>query len=127
LTSSSSKRFTKDNRLPDAAAFGRVFDKATRSRDNLFTVLCRDNDSETAKLGLAISKKHCRRATARNRIKRIVRESFRQQQTALSGLDVVVMNNPAAATATNADMFTSLEQHWTRCCKAKTRGPQAHG
>jgi ribonuclease P protein component len=127
LTSSSSKRFTKKNRLLDAAAFSRVFDRATRSRDNLFTVLCRENDSETARLGLAISKKHCRRATARNRIKRVIRESFRQQQHLLSGLDVVVMNSPAAALASNVEMFESLDRHWTRCRRAKTQGPKANG
>ena len=76
----------------DAAAFGRVFKKANRSRDKLFTVLCRDNDAEIARLGLAISKKNCRAATARNRIKRIIRESFREHQAILSGLDVVRMN-----------------------------------
>ena len=53
MTSSSSNRFRKDNRLLDAAAFGRVFDRAKRSRDNLFTVLCRQNDTVTASLGLA--------------------------------------------------------------------------
>jgi ribonuclease P protein component len=127
LTSSSSNRFTKNNRLLDAAAFGRVFDRATRSRDNLFIVLCRENDSDTARLGLAISKKHCRRATARNRIKRVIRESFRQQQHLLTGLDVVVMNNRAAALASNAKMFESLDRHWTRCSRAKKQGPKANG
>ena len=62
------------------AAAGRVFKQALRSRDPLFTVLCRCNNSDLARLGLAISKKHCRRAVGRNRIKRIVRESFRQHQ-----------------------------------------------
>jgi len=127
LTSSSSNRFRKDNRLLDAAAFGRVFDRAKRSRDNLFTVLCRQNDTATARLGLAISKKHCRRATGRNRIKRVIRESFRQQQDLLSGLDVVVMNNPAAATASNVELFVSLDQHWKRCCRAKAEGPKDNG
>jgi ribonuclease P protein component len=119
LTSSSSNRFTQHNRLLDAAAFGRVFKKATRSRDKLFTVLARRNDQDVARLGLAISKKHCRRATARNRIKRIIRESFRQQQPLLSGLDVVVINQPAAADASNDDLRGSLDKHWQRCSKAR--------
>jgi ribonuclease P protein component len=127
LTISSSNRFRKDNRLLDAAAFGRVFDRARRSRDNLFTVLCRQNETATARLGLAISKKHCRRATARNRIKRAIRESFRQQQDLLSGLDVVVMNNPAAATASNVEMFVSLDRHWMRCSRTKAEGPKDNG
>jgi len=123
LTGSRSNRFGKNNRLLDAAAFGRVFQKASRSRDNLFTVLCRRNDEGAARLGLAISKKHCRQATKRNRMKRIIRESFRQQQASLTGLDIVVINQPAAASASNRQVFRSLESHWRRCRTAK-RIPQ---
>ena len=103
----------------DAAAFGRVFKKANRSRDKLFTVLCRDNDVEIARLGLAISKKNCRAATARNRIKRIVRESFREHQVLLSGLDVVVINQPAARNSNNRQIFDSLHGHWQRCAETR--------
>jgi ribonuclease P protein component len=72
-----------------------------------------------ARLGLAISKKHCRKATARNRIKRIIRESFRQQQALLAGLDVVVINQPGATRATSREISDSLDKHWQRCSKAK--------
>ena len=127
LTERSGNRFTKDQRLLDGAAFGRVFDRATRSRDRLFTVLCRPNDSDVARLGLAISRKHCRRAVGRNRIKRVVRESFRAAQSALAGIDVVVINQPAAATADNETLFASLEKHWQACRKAKQAGPGTDG
>lgn len=91
------------------------------SRDKWFTVLCADNDSNMARLGLAISKKHCRQATARNRLKRIVRESFRQHQGELAGLDVVVMNQVAATRAPNRRLFDSLEAHWQRCARLRGR------
>jgi len=118
LTSSRSLRFQKTNRLLDAAAFGRVFKKATRSRDKFFTVLCRDNGDDLARLGLAISKKHCRKATGRNRIKRVIRESFRQHQMELTGLDIVVINQPAATMARNREINESLGRHWQKCLKA---------
>jgi len=127
LTSSPANRFTKSNRLLEAAAFGRVFEKATRSRDKLFTVLCRRNQTSNGRLGLAISKKHCRLATARNRIKRIIRESFRQQQSLLSGLDVVVINQPGATRASRQEIADSLDKHWQRCSKARTEGPRTDG
>jgi len=92
-----------------------VFKKASRSRDKFFTVLCRDNKQETAKLGLAISKKHCRKATGRNRIKRLVRESFRHNKALLAGLDIVVLNQAAAAMATNDELTRSLNKHWQQC------------
>ena len=110
--------FGRQSRLLDAGAYSRVFDKATRSRDNWFTVLCRRNDLEIARLGLAISKKNCRKAAARNRIKRVVRESFRQHLKDLAGLDIVVMNKRSTHDAPNADLFDSLSGHWKRCAKA---------
>jgi ribonuclease P protein component len=115
LIGSSPYRFHKDNRLLDAAAYGRVFKKAARSKDKWFTVLCRDNGSRAARLGLAISKKHCRAATTRNRIKRIVREAFRHNQATLAGLDVIVINQPAARAGNNRQLFDSLHGHWQRC------------
>jgi ribonuclease P protein component len=127
LTTSTSNRFSKKNRLLNAADFGPVFKGATRSRDTLFTVLCRPNTLDSARLGLAISKKHCRRASARNRIKRIARESFRLHMPLLSGLDIVVINQPGATTASNAALFASLEGHWRRCSKAKRRGSITNG
>ncbi len=108
-------RFSKDSRLLDAASFGRVFEKATRSRDKWFTVLCRKNNIATARLGMAISKKQCRKATARNRLKRIIRESFRHHQDALEGFDIVVMNKAAATDECDSALADSLEKHWQQC------------
>ncbi len=103
----------------DAASFGLVFEKATRSRDKWFTVLCRPNDMAISRLGLAISKKQCKKATARNRLKRIIRESFRHHQDELEGLDIVVMNKAAAADEKNDALVKSLEVHWQQCSKAR--------
>jgi ribonuclease P protein component len=121
LTNCNGFRFQKKNRLLDAAAYSRVFKKATRSRDKFFTVLCSDNKNEIARLGLAISKKQCKKASTRNRIKRVIRESFRRKQVELSGLDVVVINQPAAALARNSEMNESLEHHFRRCSTIKQK------
>jgi len=99
-----------------------VFDKATRSRDQLFTVLYRDNELDFARLGLAISKKHCKKAVDRNRIKRVIRESFRHHSADLAGLDVVVLNQPATTAARNPAMFESLARHWRRCTRSGESG-----
>lgn len=107
-------RFGKEHRLPDAAAYDRVFSGASRSRDRLFTVLSCRNDLGIARLGLAISKRSCRPATGRNRLKRIVRESFRRQLDALAGLDVIVLAQAGAAHADNAALFDSLAKHWQK-------------
>jgi ribonuclease P protein component len=117
LAGSSLYRFRKDKRLLDAAAYGRVFKNAARSRDKWFTVLCRENNGGAGRLGLAISKKHCRAATPRNRVKRVVRESFRRHQASLANLDVVVINQPAACDGSNQVLRESLERHWQQCAQ----------
>ena len=122
--------FRKHQRLGNRAAYDRVFKKARRSRDKCFTVLARRSENQPARLGLAISKKHCRKASARNRIKRIVRESFRLHQASLAGIDLVVMNQPAAAMATNDELKLSLDAHWQRIIRAtsgRTKDPVDNG
>jgi ribonuclease P protein component len=117
--SSGCQRFHPNHRLPDQAAYSHVFGGASRSRDRLFTILSRRNHLDVARLGLAISKKQCRLATGRNRLKRIVRESFRQHLVALEGLDIVVLAQSGAAAADNRTLFDSLTKHWQ-----KTRSAQ---
>jgi len=48
----------------------------------------------------------------------LIRESFRERQAELAGLDIVVINQPAAATASNQQINDSLEGHWQRCRQA---------
>jgi ribonuclease P protein component len=88
----------------------------------MFTVLARINGSDAARLGLAVSKKHCKLAVRRNRIKRLVRESFRVHQAELGGLDVVVMNQASTHKASNEALLKSLEGHWEKCRLAADAG-----
>ena len=110
-------RFTSEYRLTQKAQFDRVFARARRSRDDAFTILARDNGLDHARLGLAISKKAARRAVWRNRIKRLVRESFRCSDMRCQPLDLVVMARPAAATLSNGELMHKLQQHWGRLSK----------
>ena len=60
-----------------------------------------------------MAKKRIRRANRRNRLKRLVRECFRENQDRLSGLDLVVVALAAADQAAGAVLRGSLERHWT--------------
>ncbi|MEM8984526.1 MAG: ribonuclease P protein component [Pseudomonadota bacterium] len=106
------ERFSRSQRLLIASQFQHVFDNPVRSRDSFFTVLGRPSGQPTARLGLAVSRKTDKRAVMRNRLKRLIRESFRRQR--LPALDVVVITKPAAARAARTELTTSLEQHWQR-------------
>lgn len=74
----------------------------------------RPNEMGYARLGLAISKRKIKKAVVRNRIKRLVRESFRLSQHQLAGIDIVVLAQPEAGTADRSAVWESLARHWQR-------------
>lgn len=117
--------FNRRSRLVEQTSFTRVFQGAERSRDKMFTVLYRPNGTTKPRLGLAIGKKNCRLATGRNRLKRIIRESFRHHQSDFPGLDIVVLNQPAAASANNSELFRSLQAHWHKCARQAPEAKEA--
>ena len=110
-------RFSKRARLIKAAEFSHVFEKAVRSGDRYFTILARSEVKGCPRLGLAISKKRARLAVTRNRLKRVARESFRFNQHLITGADYIVLAGPEASTATNRQLFQSLQSHWQRLNK----------
>jgi ribonuclease P protein component len=92
-----------------------VFAQAKPSRDKYFTVLLRDNEGEGPRLGIITAKRKLPRAVGRNRAKRIIRESFRQNRANLGDVDVIVLAQATAGGAENRVLFDSLERHWRRC------------
>jgi len=60
-----------------------------------------------------VAKKRIRRANRRNRVKRVVRESFRENQDRLAGLDLVVVALANADQEPGMVLRGSLERHWT--------------
>ncbi len=109
-----SARFPRQARLTTGAQFSRVFRRAARSADAYFTVLAHFRDEDGPRLGMAISRRTAKSAVARNRIKRLIRESFRHGCDRLPCADIVVISRPPAAAASNKMLTRSLETHWRR-------------
>jgi ribonuclease P protein component len=64
---------------------------------------------------MAVSRQIDKRAVGRNRIKRIVRESFRLHYSKNgAGLDIVVLPRRETTTMSNEKLFNSLKCHWSR-------------
>ncbi len=76
------------------------------------TVLATPNQLQHPRLGLAISRKVARSAVARNRIKRVVRESFRHWQSGLCALDIVVLGRAGVANRSKQALRAALDTLW---------------
>ena len=112
-------KFPREARLTRPREFQRVFAKATVSSDRCFRVLARPNDRATCRLGMAVSRRACRQAVGRARLKRLIRESFRAYRAERLGaggdtpwLDFVVLPSGRAASMCNRTLRASLDRHW---------------
>ncbi len=94
-------RFPKTARVRLPAQYARVF-KSGRRQQHAAMSLHRLEGGDGARLGMAVSRKVDPRAVGRNRIKRILRETFRRHRPAMRPGDIVVVLRPMAATLGNA-------------------------
>jgi ribonuclease P protein component len=101
-------------RLLKPAEFREIFACGKRLRCSLFTITTAANALDHPRLGLAISRKNANRAVDRNRIKRIVRESFRRTAASLRHLDIVVQASPSAVRQPNDVLVDHLADLWTK-------------
>jgi ribonuclease P protein component len=107
--------FGRQARLTRARDFRRVFRNPEVSADPLFKVLACRGTAGQARLGLAVSRQVARSAAARNRLKRVIRESFRRHFAGGGpAIDFVVLPRSASVTICNGRLFASLEAHWLR-------------
>jgi len=116
--------FQRRCRLSGKKAFSAVFQQAVVSADESFKILGRDTGQPHARLGMAVSRQVDRRAVERNRLKRIIRESFRLHylsDTRHQPVDIVVLPRRGAVSASNRRLFEQLSRHWGRIDERLTK------
>ena len=78
-------------RITKARDYAHIFQQGTHSQGKFWKLIAIPSGQANSRLGLAISKKICKRAVDRNLFKRIARETFRQHRDDFDLLDFVVM------------------------------------
>jgi ribonuclease P protein component len=101
-------------RLRHKVDFDAAYARGRRMNDGFFSVTARVNDAGAPRLGLAVAVKVAGGAVARNRLRRIIRESFRLHQRTLPAADLVVSARPAARNASAQALRLSLAALWKK-------------
>jgi ribonuclease P protein component len=116
--------FSRELRLLTPTHFEYVFKNAIPSVSPQITLLARFNDSTNPRLGITLSKKRVKYAHDRNRIKRIIRESFRLQRQTFPNIDIVVVGKSGLDKMSNQELFFLLGKLWkkltSRCEKSRS-------
>ena len=119
VTNKVTYEFNRESRLLTPGHFQSVFKKPIRFGSRHFTILLTptslsDDSDKNNRLGLAIAKKRVKLAVQRNRIKRIVRESFRLNQHNLPAIDMVVMVKSGIDQLDNKEINQELTKIWRK-------------
>ncbi len=119
--------FDKSCRLLNATDYKAVFDDVkwkTSSKE----ILClgRNNGLKHPRLGLVIAKKNIRHAVQRNRVKRIIRESFRLHQHQLPAIDMIILARAGLGDFSNTELHIEITKMWSRLIK-KVDQPTQNG
>ena len=109
-----SHKFPKSARLLNAHDYSQVFNNCSiRAGSAAGTILALPVSDDRSRLGIIVAKKNVRLATDRNRIKRLVREHFRNHPLSTS-MSLVFMAKRGAGALSNTDVIGDLNRLWRK-------------
>lgn len=110
--------FQPGSRLLRPADFKRAYATGRKYRNEFFSLNVTANTQQQPRLGLSIAARAVGNAVQRNRIKRQIRESFRQAQRELPAVDVVAAARSGAEKASAADLRLALRELWAKVARS---------
>ena len=103
--------FSKKKRLSNNRQFKSVLDRGRRLSNGILTLYMAENDCSYPRLGVSVGKS-CGSAVVRNRLKRLLREAFRQNQDKIpAGFDYLLMISPGRLKKTGAVKTRDLPEY----------------
>lgn len=99
-------------RLLTKKDYSAVFDGAKKIDHREVFALFKKNSAKRARLGVIISKKSCQKACDRNRIKRLIRESFRLKEH--QNFDIIILSRKGVSKLSNKQIFHKLSCIWEK-------------
>ena len=115
-----SQDFSREKRLLTPRHFKAVFDSPTgKVPGKNLLILARENGLDHPRLGLVIGKKSVKLAVQRNRLKRLMRDSFRLHQQLLAGLDIVIVARKGLGEIENPELHQHFGKLWKRLARIR--------
>ena len=113
--------FSKNKRLRKGSDFKAVRGTRLTVSTPELLLLAKPNVLSYPRLGLAVAKKHAKLAVQRNRVKRIARESFRQNINSLPSIDIVLLVRKGITDVNNEELHQCLKNLWQQLAKRAKR------
>jgi ribonuclease P protein component len=111
--------FPRSHRLSGKLAFAAVYDARRKATRGPLAMYCLPNQLGHHRLGLSVSRR-VGTAPTRNRIKRLLRESFRLNRSQMaSGYDLIIVVRPHAPMQLVdyqnllAELMIRIQKHWS--------------
>jgi ribonuclease P protein component len=107
--------FGKSRRLLKAADYKQVFDhNEARASHRYFLLLAKPSTSAHQRLGLVVAKKNVKLAVQRNKVKRVVRETFRQLPDNDPPLDMIFLARRGVEQLDKRQLSSILREQWRK-------------
>jgi ribonuclease P protein component len=112
-------RFQRSQRLRRPIEFRAAYAEGRRFGNELLTATVRLNEPGSGpRLGLSIAARSVGNAVSRNRLRRLIRESFRLQQRRLPPVDIVIGARDAARGAPAPQLRAAVQRLWKQINEA---------
>jgi ribonuclease P protein component len=112
-------------RLRRKSDFDAAHARGRRMGNALFGATVRSNEAGQPRLGMAVSVRAAGNSVERNRIRRIIRESFRLHQHEIPALDIVVSARERARHASGRELHASLAALWKKVTEQCATPPRS--
>lgn len=106
--------FPRNHRIVTKAEFQTLFDKSKKIVHKNGVILFRNNQKPFARLGVIVGKKTAKNAVVRNRIKRVIRESFRRNQERLKKIDIIFIARKPCETLDKQKLREGIDLLWEK-------------
>jgi ribonuclease P protein component len=110
-------------RLRRKKDFDAAYARGRRLGDGFFGMTATYNSQGAPRLGLAVAVRVAGGAVERNRIRRVIKESFRLHQEQIPAVDLVVSARARARDAAGKVLHESLEGLWKKVTEACATSP----